>query len=478
MIQDFLSETARRHPNAPAILTSQKNVSYAEFEQAVSRLAATLFANGVTKQMRVGILSRNSPEMVTLLMALLRVKAIAVPMNIRFSESEINSRLTEIAADVVFFSEEFSGITFDRKNAFPLKELVHSAIDKNDKHFAEALTLEQDATIIFTSGSSGNPKAALHAFSTHYFNALGSNEHIPLRPGDAWLLSLPLFHVGGYAILCRAILAGAAIAIPSPKEALENSLQQFPITHLSLVATQLYRLMQHEQSKVKLKELKALLLGGSAMPQALVQDCERENIPALASYGCTEMGSQVTTTTNTSQLLTSGKLLPYRELKISDEGEILLKGKTLFKGYLEGKHCHEPFDAQGWYHTKDLGKIDANGCLIVIGRKDNLFISGGENIQPEEIEAALCTHPDVVQAIVVPYAHAEYGERPAAFLQMRNGENPNSHVLKAFLEVKIARYKIPDIFLALPEELVQKGLKVSRSKCQTLLKETLGIRAN
>jgi len=470
----FLSDTSKIHPDKPAIFTSQKIISYAELEQMVAAVSAKLLANGIGEHVRVGLVSQNSTEMVVFLMALLRVKAIAAPINIRFVESEICARLTEIDVDVAFFSESFFSIKFDRKSAFSLDAFVGLAGQKAKMHVAEKLKLEQKATVIFTSGSSAKPKAALHSFGAHYFNAKGSNENICLTPGAVWLLSLPLFHVGGYAILIRTVLAGAAIAMPSPSDTLETTLEKFPVTHLSLVATQLYRLMQNAQTSARLKRLSALLLGGSAMPSSLIGKCKKEKISVFTSYGCTEMASQVTTTANASQLNTSGKLLSYRELKISDEGEILLKGKTLFNGYLDGKTCHKPFDAQGWYHTKDLGKIDENGCLTVLGRKDNMFISGGENIQPEEIEAALCLHPDVVQAVVLPYNHAEYGQRPAAFLQLKTNEKPNSVQLREFLSKKLARYKVPDIFFELPEKIVNNGLKVNRAECKVLLKDLQG----
>jgi len=284
------------------------------------------------------------------------------------------------------------------------------------------------ATMLFTSGTSGTPKIACHTIGNHLYNARGSP--IPLTPDDCWLLSLPLFHVGGIAILFRCYLAHARIAISSGN-----------ITHLSLVPTQLQRLL-----KEPLPNIKYILLGGAPLPSI---ETPWNVVP---TYGMTEMSSQI---------VTDGRVHPYAELKLAPDGEILVKGKTLFQGYYDKSHgITLPLDAEGWFATKDLGKWAINGKLEITGRKDNLFISGGENIQPEEIEAELRKIDGVTEAIVVAIPDPEFGARPVAFLNQLS----SLEILKS----RLPKYKIPIRVFLLPKE---GGFKRDRKALAVLAKE-------
>lgn len=469
----FLYETAQKYFDSPAIFSSGGTLSYSEFSNQVGRTACRLIESGIESGDQVALLGQNSQQFVVALMALLRIGAVSVPLNFRVPPDELIFRLKEIHCRKILRSTAYESWPFDGFDTLPLEALTDFDAPFSNTEIAHPFSLDQEATVIFTSGSTSAPKAALHKFRSHYFNALGSNENIRLAPSDSWLLSLPLFHVGGFSILIRAALSGAATAIPAASETIQDALARFPVTHLSLVATQLYRLLQDEQATVRLRKLKAILLGGSDMPDGLIEKALELGLPVFTSYGLTEMASQVTTTQPASDrqtLKTSGRLLNFRQLKIAPDGEILVKGEALFSGYFRRDGLEQPFDSEGWYHTRDKGYVDENGFLHVEGRTDNLFISGGENIQPEEVEQQLCSHPDIEQAVVVPYPHPEFGERPAAFLQMRAGKLLDEESVKTFLTKRIARYKIPDYFFLLPKEAMN-GMKISRAVCKRLVKE-------
>ena len=140
-----------------------------------------------------------------------------------------------------------------------------------------------------------------------------------------------------------------------------------------------------------------------------------------------------------------------------------MKGETLFKDYLnrEGKP-DTPTDRDGWFHTGDIGEIDTNGCLSILGRKDNMFISGGENIHPEEIENTLHLLDEIEQSVVAPISDAEFGKRPVAFVRWAEGKQMRPEEIRAFLASKLARYKIPIKFLPWPKGLATNGLKIAR----------------
>ena len=314
-----------------------------------------------------------------------------------------------------------------------------------------AMPLDRPATIVFTSGSTGIPKAVLHSYGNYYYNALGCNRNLPLTAGDRWLLDLPLYHVGGLGILFRCLLAGATVVMPDGRETLDVVLERYEITHLSVVVTQLHRLLRQPES-VRYPSLRYVVLGGSPVPLKLLSRASERGLPVFASYGCTEMTSQVTTTgvdSTTAQRLTSGKLLPYRRLRIGHEGEIQLAGETLFIGYVEGGSLQRPVTRDGWFATGDLGHMDDEGYLTVIGRRDNRFFSGGETIHPEEIERTLTDHDGVEQAVVVPIPDEEFGQRCVAFVQPRE-EHPDGEALAAWLRQTLPRYKVPDAFYQWP----------------------------
>ncbi len=276
--------------------------------------------------------------------------------------------------------------------------------------------------LLFTSGSTAAPKIAVLSLANLLANASGAIQALDLRPKDQWLLSLPLYHVGGIGILIRCILARATMVLgDSPN-----------ITHLSYIPTHLYR------ATPIYKKLRCLLLGGA--PILTIPD----RLPIYTTYGLTEMGSMVTL---------NGQLLPNREVQIAPDGEILVRGPCLFQGYLG-----EESPNKDWFATGDLGRYKKE--LVITGRKDWMFISGGENIQPEEIERELLCLPEVIEAVVLPKDDAEFGKRPVAVVQARFQFNLKR--MQSALVNVLPKYKIP-IALYLVDEIPKKNnFKIDR----------------
>lgn len=449
-----------------AIKTPTGEISYGKLISTAGSTQTHLARLGVRRGDRVTISLRNDWRFVPLLLACLRHGCIAAPLSHRLPLEQLQIYLQTIRSRLHLLAAETNAGPLEIVRTVPIEEVVRPArLPGND---AEELLAprEQPATIIFTSGSTGEPKAVLHNLRNHYFSALGANMNMPLKPGDCWLLSLPVYHVGGLAIIFRTMLAGATVAFPAGHEPIIDSLQRFPVTHISLVATQLHRLLQDKSATDALRKLKAILLGGSAIPPSLIEQAHALDLPVFTTYGCTEMASQVTTTApgdTLDHLLTSGKLLPYRQLQISREGEILVKGETLFIGYMSGNELSRPAGEQGWYATGDLGEIDPEGYLRITGRKDNMFISAGENIYPEEIEKALCDLPGIEQAIVVAIADQQFGHRPVAFIQPSAGTDFDANAILSRLAKALPRFKLPDRILPWPDHVSNAGVKVNRA---------------
>jgi len=281
----------------------------------------------------------------------------------------------------------------------------------------------QIATILPTSGTTGTPKLAVHSLDNYIKSAEGFISRFQLNPSDSWTLSLPLYHVGGLGILFRCLGSGAKIILPDD-EAPDTA------TYISLVPTQFRRL--YANSPQNLGKYKAIILGGA--PLEFATDPKYNNFPLIPTYGLTEMTAMVTE---------SGFALPNREFCISETGEILVRGDTLFMGYLSDNLIDLTLTGDNWFETGDGGGLDDTGGLVVSGRRDNMFISGGENIHPEEIEHAILKIPGIINVKVSSKPDTEYGRRPVADVET-TGEVDLDEIqfnLREFLP----KIKIPEI---------------------------------
>ena len=325
--------------------------------------------------------------------------------------------------------------------------------------------IDRPLTLTLTSGSTGAPKAVVHGARQHLASAAGLIKRLPFtgvhtpQGTDRWLLSLPLYHVSGLAIVWRWLFAGAELGIyPCRGEHLVSALKR--VTHASLVPTQIYRVLPELKDNTEPRRLAHVLLGGAAIPTALTQDAEAMGIACWCGYGMTETASTVTLK-RADGLDDVGAPLPYRDVRIRDDGEIVHRGETLALGYWQAGSLH-PLDAEQGLASRDLGRWEAQQTLSVlrlVGRLDNQFICGGENVQPEAIEAHLQSLKGVTQAMVVPIRDSEFGHRPLAIVQCASPFSPR--VLAEHC-ASLAPYQRPVHYLCWPETQQDGLIKPSR----------------
>ena len=441
-----LAEAADRFGDCLAFVDDARETTYQELLDATARMASSLIASGIQPGERIGLLPDSTFQTIQTLWAVLGTGAVLCPINPRLPFAQRSALVRQVGGTRLLDSAALLDLTRNQAYQRPVRDWPNYS----DSH---------PATILFSSGTTSAPKPVVHDTRAHICSALGSNENIAIQPGDCWLWSLPVYHVSGLSIVFRCTLAGASI-MPMPEVGeIAAVAQRKRITHLSLVATQLRQFL--EQSDSSSPGLKAVLLGGSALPPKLVESALAAGLPLRTTYGLTEMASQVTTTPPNSpwaRRLTAGRVLPYREIAISPKGEILVKGATLCQGYLQQGTIDAVVDNAGWFRTGDLGTMD-DGFLTVTGRLDNMFISGGENIHPEEIENCLLDLEGIRQAIVVPVADSQYGQRPFAFIDAT--ELNESHI-RDELRLHLPSFKIPIAMSSLPQDARADAVKPSR----------------
>ena len=391
-----IHRTAQTHPDHLAFMHREHEIRYADLAAALSTNSVMRLKN-VSAGDHLAWCAHNDLDSFLTFWAMQQRGLVACPISHRFplaTRSDVVARI-----DAAWLPDWI-------ENDSEGREIDESGIDRD---------LDGPATLLLSSGSTGAPKAIVHAMEAHVASAKGASVNMPLGPGDRWLWSLPLFHISGLSILVRCAFAGATVVGQEPDSGLSASvLEELQITHLSVVSTQLRRLMGEDGFPSK--HLKSVLLGGSRVDPKLVSRARRRGVNVMTTYGLTETASQVTTSTNEDDPESSGRLLPERELRISNDGEILVRGSTLCLGYYGNGTIQSVVDHEGWFHTKDLGTLDETGLLRVRGRIDNMFISGGENIYPENIERAMLAAFEIQQVVVVPKLDRLFGSRPVAFV--------------------------------------------------------------
>lgn len=409
---------AQSDPSLLAWECDTNTLTFRELDRKIDQLHLELDKKNIGLGSLVVVLPHICVDLIALFFAVWRCGASILPLPLRLPSKKIQTLVHSLSPHLFIGS-------------FPM-------------HFSPLKTLQifpPRSLFLFTSGSSGEPKIAVLSLENLLYSAKDMLSFVELGKKDRWLISLPLYHVGGIGIMIRSILAKATLCF------LSNTSQ---ITHISYVPTQVWN------KSLIFPKLKCLLLGGAPLLVNLPQ-----SLPYYFSYGLTEMGSTVTATYRPNSLFL-GHPLPGRELKLSSEGEILVRGHCLFQGYWSQNTLTQSLDSEGWFHTKDLGFYSSKEGLMVTGRKDRQFISGGENIQPEEIEKELLKIPSVKQAVVMPIKDLKFGQKPVACIEEHYQEITVSS-MQAILANTLPKFKIP-CALFIFETLPLKGLKPDLEK--------------
>ncbi len=466
-IPDFL--VRRRDSETLAIEASSGRWSYRMLYQRATKLAgllATLYAGGVKQGDRVAVMARDALVFTAMLHALRMLKAILVPINLRLTPKEIAWQLAD--ANVAL-------LVSDAMQEGP-RDLVTRVL--RDEHDVQVMVLTLDAlhwdetydavsspyinlgdiqSIVYTSGTTGRPKGAMISYGNHFYGAAASAFRLGVQTGDRWLTPMPLFHVGGQAVLMRSLIYGTAAVIHDAFDPgkVNRAIDEQGITLLSVVPAMLSRMMDERGAKPFPSALRSILLGGGPVAKSLLQKCAGLNIPVSLSYGLTEANSQVATLApefSLKKLGSSGQPLALTEIRIEQDGEeaptgaageIVLRGPTIISGYYGRDDETQKAFSGGWFHTGDIGYIDEEGFIYVLDRRTDLIISGGENVYPAEVESVLAAHPAVVEAGVTGVPDDRFGQAPLAVVVLYVGQEVSEQDIISYCRAHLAGYKTP-----------------------------------
>jgi len=469
----FLPKPLRALGERPAILDSGRVITYEALEGAADRVARRLRARGIRPGQVVALKGHPDPEVVAALHGIWRAGATAFPLHPRWTAAEEEKALRLMVPSLALLGR---GMGLDG-GGHDLLHLGPGRVDgfepfEGDGTVGNGLfvspahdhpTDDDLAVHLLTSGTSGEARRVSLTFGNLRASAQGAVERLALGPEDRWAASLALAHVGGVALVSRAALAGSALVTGGGFRAAEfaEMVGEGTVTHASLVPTMLHQLLEVWAERPAPESLKCLLIGGARAEEALVGRAVALGFPLALTYGLTQAASQVATAPPElvrSKPGTAGPPLPGVEVRIAFDGEILVRGGTVAPGERgEG----------GWLRTGDLGRLDEDGHLWVVGRLSPRIISGGVNVDPMEVEGFLRKCPGVGDAAVVGLPDPEWGERVVAVLVLDDPAEPPPH-LEDWIRTALSAPKRPKevrFVAALPRNA---NGKVDRSRVRAL----------
>ncbi|SFU14234.1 FadD3 family acyl-CoA ligase [Pseudomonas marincola] len=486
-IPALVLRAAHIHGQRAALEDAQQSISYAELPMRMLAVARSLMAVGINKGDRVAVWAPNCVEWVLLAVGLQAAGAVLVPLNTRMKGHEAADIIERSGTRLVFVQDQFLGNDYPAMLAAVRPQSLEHMVVIGTSYFAdqcldefisagesisielaqkraESISADDLSDLLFTSGTTGKPKGVMYA---HGQSLRAFNEYvhiIGLVPGDRYLIVNPFFHSFGYKAGWLTCLLGGATIVPQAvfdADDVFRRVEQDRITILPGPPTLYLSMLDHPGlATADLSSLRVAVTGASTIPPVLIRRM-REELGfkvVTTAYGLTECGGLATICDpqDSAHIIaaTSGKPIPGTELAILDTdsnplpagepGEICLRGFHVMQGYFNNPSAtSEAVDSAGWLHTGDVGSLDAQGNLRITGRLKDMFIVGGFNCYPAEIEAAISEHPAVAQVAVLGVPDARMGEVGCACIVLRKGCSLNAAELIAWSREHMANYKVP-----------------------------------
>ncbi|MBY0316226.1 MAG: long-chain fatty acid--CoA ligase [Bdellovibrionales bacterium] len=490
MEADWLSKWNHYMPGKTALTDGHtgRQWTYSEFFKIVNAVALRLQQfYKIQKGDRVALLSANELESVALFFATSRLGALLVPINHRLSAPEIDYILDNCGAKLLVHSDEYVQLSQQKKNtSAQIAQLLGAGGLFSDLQWGEMVEFSAQfadpAMILYTSGTTGFPKGAVLTHQGLFWNSVNTTLRLNLSQDDISVNFAPLFHTGGWNVLLTPFIHRGAHTILLKRfdsDLILELLQSYKCTLFFGVPTTLDMMVQSKQfEKADLSSIRYAIVGGEPMPIPLIQQWHQKGIPVRQGYGLTEFGPNVFSLNEEHALTKIGSIgFPNfyiqtkvvtpegSEAKAGEVGELLLRGPMIMQGYWNNAQATAETIKDGWLSTGDLVRHDQDGFFYVVGRKKEMYISGGENIYPAEVEHVLRSHPSIREAAVIGVRDEKWGEVGCAFVV--NSQELHPEQIADYCRERLAKFKVPKHFRflsALPKGDSGKILKKELQK--------------
>ena len=440
----WLTDRARTTPQRAAIDFLGRVVTYAELEHDATRLEGRLRARGLARGDRVATLTGNSPEHVALFFACARIGLILAPLSWRLAPAELAFQLDDAEPALFLVEDEHSRLASESGHAherlsIPAEDAVAPGSDAQD---------DDPLLLVYTSGTAGRPKGALLTHANCFWTNLSFDLATGVSGDDVVLQVLPQFHCGGWNV--QSLLAwwkGATVVLEQSFDAarcLALISEKRVTTMMGVPANYLFLAQDPSFGNADLSSLRRAVVGGAAMPEPLLETWHDRGVDIVQGYGLTEAAPNVLCLPPEDamrKLGSAGKPYPHVDVRLSEEGELQVRGPNVFAGYWRNEKASANAFIDGWLRTGDVAERDEEGFYRIRGRLKDMYISGGENVYPAEVENVLHEHPSVVDAAVVGVPDDRWGEVGVAFVVA--GSEVDGEELLEFVRARLARFKAP-----------------------------------
>lgn len=463
----WLTHRARTSPEETALVEARDGTewSYADLDEAVAATAGELAALGLRAGDHLGVLMETRVAFVEVVHAAMRLGAVLVPLNARLAEPEL-ARQADVAdlhllvceADTERAARAVSDVPVASVDA-PESDETAALRERDPEDVAPASWSREDPlAMLFTSGTTGDPKAVELSMGNVQASAVASAFRLGVTPDDRWLLCLSMYHMGGLSVVLRSALYGTTVVLQEgfDAEAAAEAIAGYGVTGVSLVPTMLRRMLDRTGDAGLADSLRFVLLGGAPARDELLARCERLDVPVHPTYGMTETASQIATARPAEAFEhrgTVGRPLLWTDVTVVGEdgtvvppgetGELVVSGPTVMRGYYGDPEATDEAFGEHGLHTGDVGYRDESGRVWVLNRREDRIVTGGENVHPGEVVEALRDHPGVRDAAVVGLDDEEWGERVAALVVPEAGAAPSREAIESHCRGRIAGYKRP-----------------------------------
>jgi len=479
-----------------ALVQGRRRVTYRELNRRVNRLAAFLLNSGLKCGDRCAYLAYNGIEVVELIFAAAKIGLILVPLNWRLTAKELCFILSDSGTETLFFDAEFTKtvgafrqdqrLNIKRKviiggqaeGAEPYEEAL--AMGSDEEHdIIEKVTLDTPHIIMYTAGTTGLPKGAVLTQGCSFWNAVNLELDMSFHSMDRDLLVLPMFHIGGIGLFTLPMIhVGGTVVIQRTFDAGETLqiLRDERITLFFAVPAIFLFLIQHPGFSAEVfKKVRLVMSGGAPLPVSLVRQYHEAGIILQQGFGMSEASPSISTLPKDLALKKAGSIgrpLFHVEARVVDDkikdvpaneiGELVIRGPNVMKEYWKRPDATKEAFAGGWFHSGDMARMDEDGDLYIVDRKKDMFISGGENVYPAEVENAIFELPQVAEVAVIGVRDEKWGEVGQAVVVLKAGAKLNESQLLDFLKGRLAKYKVPKSVVftdLLPRNAAGKVLK-------------------